>query len=111
MRLALSFAASALLATLTAAAPQAQPAPKVTIYNKGQYKGEQVRFVANGECKSISPRIESVSIPGKSDAWCQVFNNKECSGGGGRVIVDSVPQFSVEEVYPAVICNVFGKRW
>lgn len=29
MRLALSFAASALLATLTAAAPQAQPAPKV----------------------------------------------------------------------------------
>ncbi|OJJ07531.1 hypothetical protein ASPVEDRAFT_88779 [Aspergillus versicolor CBS 583.65] len=107
MRLALSFAASALLVTLTAAAPQAQPAPKVTIYNKGEYKGEQVTFAAKGECKSIAPRIESISIPGKSDVWCQVFNNRECQGEGGRVIVDSVAQFSVEEVYPAVICNVF----
>lgn len=39
-----------------------------------------------------------------------LYSNEECNGEGGRVIVDSVPQFSVEEVYPAVICNVFDKR-
>ncbi|KAL3471157.1 hypothetical protein BJX99DRAFT_263521 [Aspergillus californicus] len=106
MRFSTSLAFGA-LATLASA-----QISQIVIYSEAQYTGEQVSFAPDSSCHTISPSIRSISItedediPEDEGIWCQLFDNAECTGEGGDVIVESVSEFEASYTWLGVICAV-----
>ncbi|KAL3486671.1 hypothetical protein BJX62DRAFT_241722 [Aspergillus germanicus] len=96
------------LASLGAASPQGTMTPQVTIYDAPNFQGERQTFPADGTCHSIFPWIESVLITPGSSVYCQLFENADCQGEGGDVIVVSHAAFTPEQIYPGIICGVLS---
>ncbi|KAL4905542.1 hypothetical protein BDW74DRAFT_177912 [Aspergillus multicolor] len=115
---------AAALAGLAAAVPQATttstststptpsptptgPSPRVTIYENLDFTGDSVSFEPSQACQTLFPWIESVQIPEDEGIYCQFFDNDECSGEGGPVIIESISEVDDEDtVYPGIICDV-----
>ncbi|KAL6235040.1 hypothetical protein BDW75DRAFT_240537 [Aspergillus navahoensis] len=123
MKLLASLVSGVALSGIAAAIPQAQTStsaststpmsatptgstPQVTVYDEQNYQGESLSFAPNVTCQTLLPRIESVRIPDDAGEtiYCQLFDNAECAGEGGRVTISSLP--ALEENYPAIICGV-----
>ncbi|KAL4990713.1 hypothetical protein BDW68DRAFT_153737 [Aspergillus falconensis] len=120
MKLLVSLVSGAALSGIAAAVPQAQTStsaststptptgatPQVTVYDEPNYKGESQSFAPDVTCQRFFPWIESVRIPDDTEEtiYCQLFDNAECTGEGGRVTTSSLPE--LEEIYPAIICGV-----
>ncbi|KAJ0414708.1 hypothetical protein BJY00DRAFT_318548 [Aspergillus carlsbadensis] len=84
------------LASLGAALPQVTITPQVSIYDGPNFQGEGQTFLADGTCHSLFPWIESVLIPPGQFVFCQLFDNAECDGEGGDVILVS---HAVHEIF------------